>query len=150
MAEKYCFHVNISSFSDDKLLPMYHVICRAWRNLVPQLLARVTCELTLVRQWSVCCSGCFELTGAAFWGHSLPNWADLSVLVFVSPLQNIVPTPVKIRMIDMLSEAGLPVIEATSFVSPKWVPQVSPTCQWEVFFRREGRKGLHLSWKSGV
>lgn len=25
----------------------------------------------------------------------------------------------------MLSESGLPVIEATSFVSPKWVPQVS-------------------------
>lgn len=41
-------------------------------------------------------------------------------------LQNIVPTPVKIKLIDMLSEAGLPVIEATSFVSPKWVPQVSP------------------------
>ncbi|XP_006777620.1 PREDICTED: hydroxymethylglutaryl-CoA lyase, mitochondrial isoform X2 [Myotis davidii] len=28
-------------------------------------------------------------------------------------------------MIDMLSEAGLPVIEATSFVSPKWVPQMA-------------------------
>ncbi|XP_054576976.1 hydroxymethylglutaryl-CoA lyase, mitochondrial isoform X5 [Eptesicus fuscus] len=39
--------------------------------------------------------------------------------------KSIVPTPVKIRMIDMLSEAGLPVIEATSFVSPKWVPQVA-------------------------
>lgn len=25
----------------------------------------------------------------------------------------------------MLSEAGLPVIEATSFVSPKWVPQMA-------------------------
>ncbi|TRZ01893.1 hypothetical protein DNTS_014856 [Danionella cerebrum] len=43
-------------------------------------------------------------------------------------LQNektIVPTDVKIRLIDMLSEAGLPVIEATSFVSPKWVPQMA-------------------------
>ncbi|CAO2589534.1 Hydroxymethylglutaryl-CoA lyase, mitochondrial [Lemmus lemmus] len=39
--------------------------------------------------------------------------------------KNIVPTPVKIKLIDMLSEAGLPVIEATSFVSPKWVPQVA-------------------------
>lgn len=38
--------------------------------------------------------------------------------------QTVVPTEVKIRLIDMLSEAGLPVIEATSFVSPKWVPQV--------------------------
>ncbi|KAM8792213.1 hydroxymethylglutaryl-CoA lyase, mitochondrial [Rhynchonycteris naso] len=39
--------------------------------------------------------------------------------------KNIVPTAVKIRMIDMLSEAGLPVIEATSFVAPKWVPQLA-------------------------
>lgn len=39
--------------------------------------------------------------------------------------KSIVPTSVKIKLIDMLSEAGLPVIEATSFVSPKWVPQVS-------------------------
>lgn len=51
--------------------------------------------------------------------------ADLPFLGFCL-LQNIVPTPVKIKLIDMLSEAGLPVIEATSFVSPKWVPQVSP------------------------
>ncbi|XP_003799805.1 hydroxymethylglutaryl-CoA lyase, mitochondrial isoform X1 [Otolemur garnettii] len=39
--------------------------------------------------------------------------------------KNIVPTPVKIKLIDMLSETGLPVIEATSFVSPKWVPQMA-------------------------
>ncbi|XP_007934064.1 hydroxymethylglutaryl-CoA lyase, mitochondrial [Orycteropus afer afer] len=39
--------------------------------------------------------------------------------------KNIVPTPVKIKLIDMLSEVGLPVIEATSFVSPKWVPQMA-------------------------
>ncbi|XP_026550239.1 hydroxymethylglutaryl-CoA lyase, mitochondrial-like, partial [Notechis scutatus] len=37
--------------------------------------------------------------------------------------KNIVPTQVKIDLIDMLSETGLSVIEATSFVSPKWVPQ---------------------------
>ncbi|XP_014410085.1 hydroxymethylglutaryl-CoA lyase, mitochondrial isoform X3 [Camelus ferus] len=39
--------------------------------------------------------------------------------------KNIIPTPTKIKLIDMLSEAGLPVIEATSFVSPKWVPQMA-------------------------
>uniref|UniRef100_A0A8J8XUC6 Hydroxymethylglutaryl-CoA lyase, mitochondrial n=1 Tax=Callithrix jacchus TaxID=9483 RepID=A0A8J8XUC6_CALJA len=39
--------------------------------------------------------------------------------------KNIVPTPVKIKLIDMLSEGGLSVIEATSFVSPKWVPQMA-------------------------
>ena len=65
---------------------------------------------------------------------------------FFSALQNIIPTPMKIKLIDMLSEAGLPVIEATSFVSPKWVPQVSPSPQ--ACLRWEGCKVLHLPWKS--
>lgn len=42
-------------------------------------------------------------------------------------LQNekeIVPTSVKVELIKMLISSGLPVVEATSFVSPKWVPQV--------------------------
>lgn len=42
-------------------------------------------------------------------------------------LQNekqVVPTEIKIELIERLAEAGLPVIEATSFVSPKWVPQM--------------------------
>ena len=43
-------------------------------------------------------------------------------------LQNekaIVPTAVKIELIDRLSDTGLATIEATSFVSPKWVPQLA-------------------------
>jgi hydroxymethylglutaryl-CoA lyase len=43
-------------------------------------------------------------------------------------LQNeaeIVPTAVKIALIDKLSAAGLPAVEATSFVSAKWVPQMA-------------------------
>ncbi|XP_040199070.1 hydroxymethylglutaryl-CoA lyase, mitochondrial-like [Rana temporaria] len=36
-----------------------------------------------------------------------------------------VPTEVKINLINMLSESGLKSIEATSFVSPKWVPQMA-------------------------
>ena len=42
-------------------------------------------------------------------------------------LQNekqVVPTGIKIELIERLAEAGLSVIEATSFVSPKWVPQM--------------------------
>ena len=42
-------------------------------------------------------------------------------------LQNeaqVVPTAIKIELIDRLAEAGLRVIEATAFVSPKWVPQM--------------------------
>lgn len=43
-------------------------------------------------------------------------------------LQNepgIVPTKHKVSLIDLLSETGLHHIEATSFVSPKWVPQMA-------------------------
>lgn len=38
--------------------------------------------------------------------------------------KHIVPTAVKVDLIKMLVFSGLPVVEATSFVSPKWVPQV--------------------------
>ena len=43
-------------------------------------------------------------------------------------LQNekaIVPTDVKVALIEKLADAGVPAIEATSFVSPKWVPQMA-------------------------
>ncbi len=42
-------------------------------------------------------------------------------------LQNekqVVPTEIKIELINRLAGAGVRVIEATSFVSPKWVPQM--------------------------
>ena len=35
-----------------------------------------------------------------------------------------VPTEIKISLIEKLADAGLTKIEATSFVSPKWVPQL--------------------------
>ncbi|XP_006663802.2 hydroxymethylglutaryl-CoA lyase, mitochondrial [Oryza brachyantha] len=39
--------------------------------------------------------------------------------------KNTVPTSVKIELIHKLVASGLSVIEATSFVSPKWVPQLA-------------------------
>jgi hydroxymethylglutaryl-CoA lyase len=36
-----------------------------------------------------------------------------------------VPTAVKLELIERLGEAGLPAIEATAFVSPKWIPQMA-------------------------
>jgi hydroxymethylglutaryl-CoA lyase len=36
-----------------------------------------------------------------------------------------VPTAIKVELINRLADAGLPVIEATAFVSPKWVPQMA-------------------------
>jgi hydroxymethylglutaryl-CoA lyase len=47
-------------------------------------------------------------------------------------LQNearIVPAATKIALIERLAEAGLRVIEAGSFVSPKWVPQMADTAE---------------------
>jgi isopropylmalate/homocitrate/citramalate synthase len=40
-----------------------------------------------------------------------------------------VPTAVKIALIDRLSAAGLPAVEATAFVSPKWVPQMADNAE---------------------
>lgn len=39
--------------------------------------------------------------------------------------KNMVPAAVKIELIKMLASSGLPIVEATSFVSPKWVPQLA-------------------------
>ena len=47
-------------------------------------------------------------------------------------LQNeraIVPTATKIELIDRLSATGLRTIEATSFVSPKWIPQLADAAE---------------------
>ncbi len=51
-----------------------------------------------------------------------------------------VPTDVKVQLIDRLADAGLRVIEAGSFVSPKWVPQMADT--GEVMARIDRREGV--------
>ena len=58
-------------------------------------------------------------------------------------LQNekaIVPAATKIELIDRLSATGLRTIEATSFVSPKWVPQLADAA--EVFAGITRRPGV--------
>ncbi len=40
-----------------------------------------------------------------------------------------VPTADKIALIDRLSEAGVPSVEAGAFVSPKWVPQMADAAE---------------------
>jgi len=58
-------------------------------------------------------------------------------------LQNekaVVPTPTKIELIDRLSATGLQTIEATSFVSPKWVPQLADAA--EVYTGIQKKPGL--------
>ena len=70
-----------------------------------------------------------------------------------------VPTAVKIELIDRLADAGLPVIEATAFVSPKWVPQMADNAQVMAGIRRKpgvsypvlvpNRKGLDAAIAAG-
>jgi hydroxymethylglutaryl-CoA lyase len=43
--------------------------------------------------------------------------------------QAIVPVEVKIEFLDRLADAGLTVLEATSFVHPKWVPQLADAAE---------------------
>ena len=70
-----------------------------------------------------------------------------------------VPTAVKIELIDRLTDAGLPVIEATAFVSPKWVPQMADNAEVMAGIRRRpgvdypvlvpNRKGLAAAIAAG-
>src|SRR5687767_12891793 len=50
---------------------------------------------------------------------------------------NPVPAAVKIELIHRLQDAGLGVIEATAFVSPKWVPQMADAAQVMAGIRRK-------------
>jgi len=87
-------------------------------------------------------------------------------LVDVAPrdgLQNepgVVPTAVKVELIDRLAEAGLPAVEATSFVSPRWVPQMADNAQVMAGIRHKpgvsypvlvpNMKGLEAALAAGV
>ena len=63
--------------------------------------------------------------------HTFPSFPSSVRIVEVGPrdgLQNEkanIPTEQKIHFINLLSEAGLPIVEATSFVSPRAIPQLS-------------------------
>ncbi|HET8733833.1 MAG TPA: hydroxymethylglutaryl-CoA lyase, partial [Anaeromyxobacteraceae bacterium] len=78
-------------------------------------------------------------------------------------LQNepaLLPTAVKIGLVDRLSAAGLPAVEAASFVSPRWVPQLADGAQVLGGIRRRpgtryaalvpNRRGLEAAAAAGV
>ena len=54
--------------------------------------------------------------------------------------QQIVPAAVKVELIHRLAACGLPVVEATSFVSPKWIPQLADAA--EVMAALQPRAGV--------
>lgn len=78
-------------------------------------------------------------------------------------LQNepsVVPTDVKAALVGRLADAGLPRVEATSFVSPRWVPQLADAAElMSTIDRRPGvrypvlvpnEKGLDRALAAGV
>ena len=91
---------------------------------------------------------------------------DRVTLVEVGPrdgLQNEatpVPLETKVALIDRLSAAGLAVVEAGSFVSPRWVPQMADTAAVLARIRRRpgtrypvlvpNMKGLEAALAAGV
>ncbi|EFN59176.1 hypothetical protein CHLNCDRAFT_138066 [Chlorella variabilis] len=78
-----------------------------------------------------------------FLGRSLPSSVTIVEVGPRDGLQNEpekVSTDVKVQLIDQLTAAGLPVIESTSFVSPKWVPQLADAA--DVLARIAQRPGV--------
>ncbi len=87
-------------------------------------------------------------------------------IVDVAPrdgLQNekqVIPTDVKVALVDRLADAGVPAIEAGSFVSPKWVPQMADSGEVLARIRRKpgvsypvlvpNQKGLEAALAAGV
>ena len=71
-----------------------------------------------------------------------------------------VSAAVKIELIDRLTDAGFSVIEATAFVSPKWVPQMADNAEVMAGIRRKpgvaypvlvpNRKGLDAAIAAGA
>lgn len=67
---------------------------------------------------------------------------DTVTIVEVGPrdgLQNepgTIPTATKIALIERLAAAGIPIVEATSFVSAKWIPQLADADDVLAHFRR--------------
>ncbi len=74
------------------------------------------------------------------------NYPKKVTLTEVGPrdgLQNektILSPEIKARFVDMLTDAGFPQIEVTSFVSSKWVPQMANA--WEVYKKSHRKKGI--------
>jgi len=64
--------------------------------------------------------------------NSLPRRVRMVEVGPRDGLQNeseIVPAAIKIALIDKLSDSGLPAVEATSFVSAKWIPQMADAAE---------------------
>ena len=63
-------------------------------------------------------------------------------------LQNekqMIPADIKVELVDRLTAAGFGAIEVTSFVSPKWVPQMSDGADVMARIRRKPASSIQCS-----
>jgi hydroxymethylglutaryl-CoA lyase len=96
-------------------------------------------------------------------GSGLPSRVTIWEVGARDGLQNesvVVPVAVKLEFLDRLASAGLSVLEATSFVHPKWVPQLADASELLAGLRqRDGvvypvlvpnERGLDRALEAGV
>lgn len=94
---------------------------------------------------------------------SLPKRVTIYEVGARDGLQNeaaLVPTDAKVRYIDLLSESGLQWIEATSFVSPRSIPQLGDAAEVFTHIRKSpgvrypvlvpNPRGYERAWKVGA
>jgi hydroxymethylglutaryl-CoA lyase len=88
------------------------------------------------------------------------TWTDVAPRDGLQNIAATVPAEVKVRLIEGLLAAGVPRVEATSFVSPKWVPQladaadvlraVGPDALPRLRVLIPNRRGLEMALEHGV
>ena len=88
------------------------------------------------------------------------TWTDVAPRDGLQNIADAVGTDVKVRLIEGLLAAGVPRVEATSFVSPRWVPQLAdaadvlralgPANLDRVRVLIPNRRGLELALEHGV
>ena len=92
---------------------------------------------------------------------SLPNKVTIIEVGPRDGLQNEkneVPTEIKLAFIEKLQQAGIEEMEITSFVSPKWVPQMKDANEIVTNVKKMGRqfvltpnnKGVELAKHAGA
>lgn len=88
------------------------------------------------------------------------TWTDVAPRDGLQNISGGVATEVKVRLIEGLLAAGVPRVEATSFVSPKWVPQLAdavdvlrslgPQALPRLRVLIPNRRGLEMALEHGV
>ena len=87
------------------------------------------------------------------------TWTDVAPRDGLQNISDAVATEAKIGLVRGLLEAGAPQVEATAFVSPRWVPQMADAAEVLAPFGKDldrirvlipNRRGLELALEHGV